>query len=219
MDRIIRKGDILAYYAVKKGKNIGIYSTWAECESQVKGFSGAIYKKFKTHEEANRFIADNENETKNSFKDEMEEKGYLEDIPLEDGQVIAYVDGSFDLDTFTYSYGVVYITNRGKRTYSGRESDEELAEMRNVSGELRGAMEAMKIAVEEGKDSLYLHYDYKGIEEWAKGRWKTNKSGTRKYKEFYEEIKEKLDVIFIKVEAHAGIKYNEEADKLAKEAL
>lgn len=219
MDRIIGEGDILAYYAVKEGRNTGIYENWAECEAQVKGFSGAIYKKFKTHDDANKFIGNNEEEIKNHYEDEMEEKGYLEDIELQDGQVIAYVDGSFDLDSFTYSYGVVYITNEGKKTYNGRESDKELAEMRNVSGELRGAIEAMRIAVKEGKDSLYLHYDYKGIEEWAKGRWKTNKSGTKKYKEFYDSIKDDLEVIFIKVAAHAGIKYNEEADKLAKEAL
>lgn len=28
-----------------------------ECEAQVKGFTGAIYKKFKTNDEADQFIA------------------------------------------------------------------------------------------------------------------------------------------------------------------
>ena len=32
------------YYAVKKGRKIGIFSTWEECESMVKGFKGALYK-------------------------------------------------------------------------------------------------------------------------------------------------------------------------------
>lgn len=40
------------YYAVLKGKTTGIFTTWADCERQVKGFSGAIYKSFKTREEA-----------------------------------------------------------------------------------------------------------------------------------------------------------------------
>lgn len=129
------------------------------------------------------------------------------------------MDGSFSLDTFTYSYGVVLLTSDGKETFSGREDNKDLAEMRNVSGELRGAMVAMEIALERDIDTLYLHYDYMGIEEWAKGNWKTNKDGTKAYKKYYDSIKDRLNVEFIKVLAHSGVKYNEEADKLAKEAL
>ena len=44
------------YYAVKKGRKPGIYGTWAECETQVKGFSGAVYKKFNSLKEAESFI-------------------------------------------------------------------------------------------------------------------------------------------------------------------
>lgn len=46
----------MSFYAVAKGKKTGIFRTWAECESQVKGFSGAIFKKFKTNDEAQNFI-------------------------------------------------------------------------------------------------------------------------------------------------------------------
>lgn len=223
MGNLIYRGDILAFYAVKKGRKLGIYKTWSECEEQVKGYSDAKYKKFKTLDEARSFIGNEEIEEKipliEENKNESKKDNSLIDIDLEDDEVIAYVDGSFDLASFTYSYGVVYISNEGKTTYSGRESDKDLAAMRNVSGELRGAIEAMKIAQEDGKKRLYLHYDYMGIEEWAQGHWKTNKDGTRRYKEFYDEIKKDLKVVFVKVKAHAGIKYNEEADKLAKEAL
>jgi ribonuclease HI len=44
------------YYAVKSGRNTGIYNTWKECEAQIKGFSGARFKKFNTKEEALQFI-------------------------------------------------------------------------------------------------------------------------------------------------------------------
>ncbi len=93
--------------------------------------------------------------------------------------------------------------------------------MRNVAGEIRGgAMVAMEKALAMGgKDTLYLHYDYMGIEKWAKGEWKANKYGTQEYRDYYNSIKNKLNVIFIKVLAHSGDKYNEEADALAKSAL
>lgn len=44
------------YYAVKAGVKPGIYETWDECQSQVKGYSGAKYKSFSTQEEAELFL-------------------------------------------------------------------------------------------------------------------------------------------------------------------
>ncbi|CAG8764851.1 15147_t:CDS:2, partial [Racocetra persica] len=35
------------YYAVRKDRKPGIYLTWEECESQVKGFSDANYQRDK----------------------------------------------------------------------------------------------------------------------------------------------------------------------------
>ncbi|WP_313758065.1 ribonuclease H family protein [Tissierella sp.] len=196
------------YYAIRKGKTQGIYETWAKCEEQVRGYSGAEYKKFSTYEEAMSFINNGNKETEQFDETKLKEK-----------DAIAYVDGSFDINSWSYSYGVVFITQDGKETYSGREDNKDLAEMRNVSGEIKGAMVAMELAIEKGRDTLYLHFDYTGIEQWAKGNWKTNKDGTKAYKEFYDSIKSQLNVVFIKVKAHSGIKYNEEADKLAKEAM
>jgi hypothetical protein len=43
-------------YAVAKGRRPGIYSTWAECEAQVKGFGGSVFKSFLTRYEAQSFI-------------------------------------------------------------------------------------------------------------------------------------------------------------------
>lgn len=45
-----------AYYAVARGRVPGIYRSWAECETQVKGFIGAKFKKFSSLEAARDFI-------------------------------------------------------------------------------------------------------------------------------------------------------------------
>ena len=196
------------YYAVREGRSIGVYETWVECESQVRGYSGASYKKFSTYEEAVDFI--NSNDETCGEKDLLKLKG---------NEMVAYVDGSFDKDNRYYSFGAVIFTQEGKETYSQKENDETMVDMRNVAGEIRGAMYAMEQALKSGKDILYLYYDYVGIEKWAIGEWKTNKDGTREYKEYFNSIKDKLKVEFQKVKAHSGDEYNEEADKLAKEAL
>ena len=40
------------YYAVKQGRETGIYTSWDACKAQVQGYSGAVYKSFMTLEEA-----------------------------------------------------------------------------------------------------------------------------------------------------------------------
>lgn len=46
----------MKYYAVKEGKKPGVYTTWADCEAQVKGYPGADYKKFNNEEDARLFV-------------------------------------------------------------------------------------------------------------------------------------------------------------------
>lgn len=38
----------MKYYAVKSGRRPGIYTNWPDCEKQVHGYSGAVYKSFST---------------------------------------------------------------------------------------------------------------------------------------------------------------------------
>ncbi|QQK79428.1 viroplasmin family protein [Salicibibacter cibi] len=42
------------YYVVWKGRNPGIYQSWAECQEQVNGYKGARFKSFTSKEEAER---------------------------------------------------------------------------------------------------------------------------------------------------------------------
>ncbi|KAL7436258.1 hypothetical protein ACHAXM_005212 [Skeletonema potamos] len=47
------------WYAVSKGRVPGIYETWDECRAQTAGFSGAIFKSYKTRDEAEAFMSSN----------------------------------------------------------------------------------------------------------------------------------------------------------------
>lgn len=190
------------YYAVKCGRETGIFESWDICKSLVTGFKGAQFKGFETLADAENYL-----------------KGGEADTAQRDGAAVAYVDGSYNVQTKEFSYGAVIFYNGEEITKNEAFSDEELASMRNVAGEIKGAMEAMLYCVENGIDKLDLYYDYAGIEHWCTGVWKTNKQGTIEYKQFYDWVKTKLDVRFIKVKGHSGDKYNDMADKLAKQAL
>ena len=45
------------YYVVWKGVSPGIYTSWTDCQLQIKGYEGAQYKSFETREEAERALA------------------------------------------------------------------------------------------------------------------------------------------------------------------
>ncbi|MDL2291732.1 ribonuclease H family protein [Bacteroides sp. OttesenSCG-928-F21] len=44
------------YYVVWEGVTPGVYSSWTECQLQIKGYEGAKYKSFDTKEEAERAL-------------------------------------------------------------------------------------------------------------------------------------------------------------------
>ena len=189
------------FYAVRKGKKTGIFTTWEECKNQVTGFSGAEYKSFKTREEAQEYCQGGSTGTITEWEAEC------------------YTDGSYDPASKRYSYGVVVQWQGQEQELSEAFSDAEMATMRNVAGEIKGAMAAMEFCVTHGIQSLRLNYDYEGVEKWCTGAWKCNKSGTIAYKAYYDSIKDKLQVSFHHVKGHSGVEGNERVDKLAKQAL
>lgn len=56
------------YYAVLKGRKIGIFTSWKDCEEQIKGFSGALYKSFKTKQEAEAALSLSEQAFRSSLR-------------------------------------------------------------------------------------------------------------------------------------------------------
>ena len=54
-DPIVRDS-IRKWYAVRKGSEPGIYTSWLECERVVKGYRGAQFKGFRTLEEAEMYM-------------------------------------------------------------------------------------------------------------------------------------------------------------------
>lgn len=220
------------FYAVKVGKTPGIYNTWDDCKVQVEGVSGATYKSFATAEEACAYMGwSNVPENREAaFGNAGADQGFFvnsgakdnSDNPLSllsPGEAIAYVDGSYNDATKQFSYGIVFFSEGVESHFSKCVEDESLVSMRNVAGEIKGAEAAMRYAIEKGCKSLAIYHDYEGIAKWCLGEWKTNKEGTIAYKKYYDSIKDKIDIRFVKVKGHSNDKYNDLADKLAKEAI
>lgn len=314
------------YYAVKAGRNPGVYDSWNACKEQVDGFSGAQYKSFKEKADAEAYAGVQEQvmqeqavteqiteqkETFAEFAKSVRDDGRVLQIDasepmsviqskvqnhlskpwgtayiaicknnqmLESYQILdmdgkhlgsgqnldvffeekdpmygatvadicrtiqqdyktskpekrmehgvevsdtpyAFVDGSFNPETGVYGYGGFLCVNGRKFLLMGSSSNPELASMRNVAGELEGAMAAVKKAEELKLTELKIFYDYRGIEEWATGGWKTNKAGTKAYAQFMNPDNRSCKVSFEHVYGHTGIEGNEMVDVMAKRAV
>ena len=195
-------------YAVKKGKTTGIFMTWEDCKAQVDGFPGAEYKSFADTEDAMAYLGLADAETEESFPE----------------GVRAYVDGSYDASSGRFSCGVVMVRTDAEgnvKTCELSESydDPEAAKQRNVAGEIMGSKTAIDFCLTHGIDAVTIYHDYEGIGKWADGLWKAKNPLTQKYSQYVAKARTRMDIRFVKVKAHAGNKYNELADKLAKEAL
>lgn len=203
------------YYAIAKGKSgvPKIVETWPECQKEVIGCKGAKYKSFTSIEEAKNFIALHTNGGVS-----LEVKGNEEEV--NDDSIYIYVDGSFMVHKENYSYGFLVVKNNEVLFKdNGVGYDKEAVALRNVSGEVEGAMKATEYAIKNGYKEIILCYDYQGIESWALGTWKRNNRITQNYHEFMQEKFKVINIKFKKIKGHSGNKFNDMADILAKKAL
>ena len=203
-------------YAVRKGHKTGLFNTWAECQKATAGYSGAEFKSFTDREEAVAFLE--MKTTKTVSKDKEKEAAGIVEVP--ENMVIAYVDGSFEKSIGRYAFGCVILTPDGEEIRkSGSGSDPAGVAIRNVAGEMLGAMNAVKWARENDYPAVEIRYDYEGVEKWVTGVWRAKTPLTSKYAAHMQEAGKEIDISFCKVAAHTGNHYNEEADQLAKSAL
>ena len=134
--------------------------------------------------------------------------------------LIAFVDGSFNVSDSKIGSGIVLLYPNGtikKFSLSIDTESEELIGMRNVSGEIMAAQRAALIAEKERKNITIFH-DYEGVAKWVNGEWKAKKPETKKYQDAMTDLMKRIEIKFVKVPAHAGVHFNELADRLAKDA-
>ena len=189
------------YYAVRKGRHPGVYTSWDACSAEVNGFSGAEYKSFRTRTEAMAFVRGDE-----------EPAAFPEDELIAE----AWVDGSFNAADEIYGWGAYICCGGETFELSGTGWEPEMASMRNVAGEITASEETIRWAIARGIRTVVIYHDYEGIAKWCTGEWKTNKEGTIRYKAFYESVKDRLNIQFVKVKGHSGNAGNDRADKIAK---
>jgi len=204
-------------YAIKEGFNSNtnekienkIVGTWAECLKYVKGVKGAKYKSFEDINEAKNFL----NAASDSLK--KSDNTYPKNV------LHIYVDGSYNADTEEYSYGMVAVRDDVvQHIESGAGKSDSARNIRQIAGELEGAVRACLYALESGEKQVVIFHDYIGICYHATGFWERKEDSSKEYyKKMQDIMSSGIEVIFVKVDSHTGDLYNELVDEKCKEKL
>lgn len=199
----------MGWYAVRKGRKTGVFSTWDECQQAVNGYTNAEFKKFATFEDAEAYLEDRDLWEEHVAADNSQ--GYL----------VAFTDGSYKKELRRYSYGVKLICPDGTNDeLCGFGDNEEYVESMNIVGEVFGVINALDWAISNSYDKIKIYHDYEGISKWISGEWNAKSGVALMFKHLFDsKFKDLLEVVFEKVPGHCNIRYNCIADSLARAAL
>ncbi|MEO6202401.1 MAG: ribonuclease H family protein [Nitrospirales bacterium] len=201
----------MKFYAVRRGRTIGIFESWDACRAQVHHFPGAEYKAFPTREEAESFL---------SFR--------LSSEPIKKKPVAAatsasiievWVDGSCfpqDDGSLRLGWGLLAKKN-GVEIHRDKGNDIPQSAMnhRNVAGEILAILKAIRWCQSQGITEMTIYFDYQGLESWVTGAWRTKLPFTQAYAQTV--IESGISIQWVKVKAHSGNPENDLVDQLAKE--
>ena len=231
----------MPFYAVANGKNKGIFLNWNDCNSSVKGYKNALYKKFDTKEEADNFIKMNntnicENETIHkenqitSFFDTINFNKKEEDIFKPDYYV--YTDGSCSnngkenaLAGIGIFFGIDDVRNvskkiEGKQTNNTAELSAIIETYYIIQNDI---LNDKKIAIVSDSEYAIKCVSSYGEKCWKKS-WNIDIPNKEMVKTAYEIYKDKINIKFIHIKAHTNNTDihsfgNDKADKLANIAI
>ncbi|EGU33798.1 ribonuclease H1 domain-containing protein [Vibrio scophthalmi] len=227
------------YYVVWKGRETGIFTTWAQCQAQVDKFAGARFKSFPTLAEAEaafggKASARTSRSTGKGFKSTASKVAKKpKAAPLSQQQITEML---FDIKIFTDG---ACEPNPGEAgTGLAIYQDNQLSELwyglyqgmgTNNTAELNGLYQAFLIAQQKSEQGLSVAiycdsmYSIQCITQWAAGWEKKGwvKQGgeiknlelIQKMYALYKQIKSKMTIYH--VNGHVGIEGNELADRMS----
>ncbi len=154
----------MVYYSVAKGRTIGIFESWPECKKSIDGFEGAVFKKFDTKEDAEKFskvgfgktaftnAKSTTNSSSNNFIAKSNTSFTVKSNNVTNDTVERYQNVNFDSDSDSDSDKKVINTNY-KKIISNNTSVKTLTNNTSVKTLTRSAKEEANIRANINFDS------------------------------------------------------------------
>ncbi len=173
------------FYAIHKGFQPGVYSSWAEAKRQITGYPKAKFKKFASRREALHFA----------------EYGEILELPMpkyrkiDPNAIHIFTDGSFSSKTKRSGYAVVFPEKYKNHTKAARLEDgatnqlAELVALQEAIEEIERIPTIIDQPVIIWTDSDYsLKCVTTWYHGWEKNGWKTTKGTKVKYALLIQDI-------------------------------
>lgn len=222
----------MKYYAVKKGRQTGIFTSWDVTEKQVKGYPAAKFKSFKTQAEAKQYLS-------GQSQLAAEKRPVAAKSGIADAEIVLYTDGGSRNhgnvkgghvkanDKAAWAYLIV---NHGKRiANSGGEWGAT-----NNRMEIMAFYQALNYLNAQGLqddpitavlDSKYvLNAVTKGwLKGWQRRGWTKSGGGKLENKELWQQVADKLrhfsHITFHWTKGHADNEGNVYVDELLNRTM
>ena len=207
------------FYAVKRGRKTGLFTVWAECAAQVKGFQGAVYKGFMTEEEARAWLGGVD-----ARAEQPRAAAEMAAPSAPDADYIIHTDGSC-LRTPGGAGGWAAVIETAA-TGAVEEKSGGAPETTNNRMELTAALMALSAVPEGARVALYTDSQYLKnaftkfwLPAWKKRGWKKADGEPVLNQDLWVQLDAAFaarQVQFHWVKGHAGNPRNERCDALAR---
>ncbi len=212
------------YYAVARGDQPGIYTSWfgaQGAEAQIRGVAGALYRGFASLTEAEQWL-ENPVVAKASTGKANGGSPAPAAAPAP-GTIVIYTDGGCRGNPGPGGYGAIIIDgeNRIELSEGFRLTTNNRMELISCIAAL-GALKTPSTVVLHSDSSYVVNGIRKGwARKWRANNWMRTKSEAAENSDLWERLLELCDrhrVEFVWVRGHAGQPENERCDELATAA-
>ena len=207
------------FYAVKRGRKTGLYTVWAECAAQVKGFQGAVYKGFMTEEEARAWLGGVDART-----EQPRAAAEMAAPSASDADYIIHTDGSCLRNPGGAGGWAAVIETAATGAVEEKSGGDP--ETTNNRMELTAALMALSAVPEGARVALYTDSQYLKnaftkfwLPAWKKRGWKKADGEPVLNQDLWVQLDAAFaarQVQFHWVKGHAGNPRNERCDALAR---
>ena len=207
------------FYAVKRGRKTGLYTVWAECAAQVKGFQGAIYKGFMTEDEARAWLGGADART-----EQPRAAAEMAAPSAPDADYIIHTDGSCLRNPGGAGGWAAVIETVATGAVEEKSGGDP--ETTNNRMELTAALMALSAVPEGARVALYTDSQYLKnaftkfwLPAWKKRGWKKADGEPVLNQDLWVQLDAAFaarQVQFHWVKGHAGNPRNERCDALAR---
>ena len=149
---------MIKYYAVRKGRKIGVFTDWLEVKTLIDRFPKAEYKSFFFQAEALDYL-------------NQSVVTHLDSITQEANTYELYVFGGYEVLEKTSFYSVLIINPNKEILFQLGHHQQEESNVPGFHAELMAIIKGLAWLQTNKIKEVTIHYNYEGVQKWVTKEW------------------------------------------------